>query len=68
MPTFEADPSVIRSEANIQAQLNKVDEFKLLPLKITGNTRGLVNPFRGITANDFKKHDLLSGFSGRLST
>ena len=40
-----ADPSVTKGEANIQAQLNKLEEVKLLPLEITAN-RGLVNSFR----------------------
>ena len=57
---FAADPSVVKTEANIQAQLNKLEEVKLLPLEVTGNNRGLVNPFRGLVANDAQRHDLLN--------
>ena len=57
---FAADPSVVKTEANIQAQLNKLEEVKLLPLEITGNNRGSVNPFRGLVANDAQRHDLLN--------
>ena len=46
---FAADPSVIKSEANIQAQLNKVEEVKLLPLEITGNNR-VSNSIQGISS------------------
>ena len=56
---FTADPSVTKGEANIQAQLNKLEEVKLLPLEITAN-RGLVNSFRGLVATDSQKHDLLN--------
>ena len=56
---FAADHSMAKTEANIQAQLNKLEEVKLLPLEITGN-RGLVNPFRGFVANDAQRHDLLN--------
>lgn len=56
---FTADPSMVKTEANIQAQLNKLEEVKLLPLEITGD-RGLVNPFRGFVANDAQRHDLLN--------
>ena len=37
---FAADPSVIKTEANIQAQLSKLEEVKLLPpvyAKVTGS-------------------------------
>ena len=51
---------LVKTEANIQAQLNKLEEVKLLPLDITGNNRALVNPFSGLVANDAQRHDLLN--------
>ena len=56
---FATDPTRVKTEANIQAQLNKLEEVKLLPLEIIDN-RGLVNPFRGLLANDAQRHDLLN--------
>ena len=56
---FTADPSVIKRETNIQAQLDKLEEGKLLPLEITHN-RGVVNSFRDLVANDAQRHDLLN--------
>ena len=50
---------MVKIEANIQAQLNKLEKVKLLPLEIIDN-RGLVNPCRGLVANDAQRHDLLN--------
>ena len=56
---LQLDPRTIKSETNIQTQLNKLEEGTLLSLEITQN-RGLVNPFRNLKANDAQKHDLLN--------
>ena len=56
---FLGDPSDSKSEANVQSQMDKLAQVKLLPHNITTN-RGLVNPFRNLTASTAQREDLLS--------
>ena len=56
---FTPDHNTIKSAANIECMLKKLDDSTLFPHTINLN-RGLVNPFRGITANAAQSHDLLN--------
>ena len=56
---FPKHPVSSKSECNIQCQIEKIVEFELLPNNIDTN-RGVINPFRKLTANAAQKHDLLN--------
>ena len=53
---FSDCPTDRKSECNIQSQMEKIAD--LLPDNLTKN-RGLINPFRKLTANKTQAHDLL---------
>ena len=52
-------PDDLKSEENIKSQLHKIEEVDLLPAHVSSN-RGLINPFRGVSATEAQSHDLLS--------
>ena len=55
---FTKDTVTQKSEGNVQTLMKKISEVRLLP--VTTLNRGLVNPFRKITANEAQRHDLLN--------
>ena len=58
---FSPEQSTVKSETNIQSIMEKLADGVLLPhFTSEMENRGLVNPFRGRTANDTQKHDLLN--------
>lgn len=45
---FSPQPGEIKSDANVQSELGKIEQANLLPATVTCN-RGLINPFRALT-------------------
>ena len=56
---FTKIPSDIKLKSNIQRQMEKLAEVKLIPQDESGN-RGLINLFRNIIANEAQRQDLLN--------
>lgn len=53
------DHIALKSNANTTAMIQKIKDGNLLPSIVSGN-RGLVNPYRNLTATDSQRHDLLN--------
>ncbi len=56
---YKSEHNAIKSSKNIACMLEKINEYELFPCHISEN-RGLINPFRHLTANVVQRHDLLN--------